>query len=107
MTSEPNATRVGLVLEGGGAKGAYAIGCLRAFHDSGIRFDAVAGTSVGALNAAILSTNKLAFGEGFWESLTFQRVCQTNSPFLFVIPIYLLGLMARPLVPIMRSVPPK
>lgn len=54
--------RRALVLAGGGAKGAYAFGCLRAFRRCGIRFDAVTGTSVGALNALIWSAG--AFREG-------------------------------------------
>lgn len=44
-----------LVLSGGGAKGAYQAGCLDALIASGAKFDAIVGTSVGALNAAGLS----------------------------------------------------
>ena len=40
-----------LVLSGGGAKGAYQLGCLRALIDRGQKWDVVVGTSVGALNA--------------------------------------------------------
>nr|WP_153462807.1 patatin family protein [Sediminibacillus terrae] len=42
---------VGLVLEGGGMRGAYTAGVLDAFHDSGIVFPFVAGASAGACNA--------------------------------------------------------
>ena len=108
MTSELKAPRVGLVLEGGGAKGAYAIGCLRALYDNGIRFDAVAGTSVGALNAAIVATNKIVFGEEFWSSLTFRRVFKTNLFFWFAMPAQLLGLLAQyPFSPFGSNVNPK
>jgi hypothetical protein len=45
---------LGLVLSGGGGKGAYEAGCLVALFDCGItKFCAIAGTSVGALNAAL------------------------------------------------------
>lgn len=44
----------GLVLEGGGAKGAYHVGAVKALMDSGYTFDGVAGTSIGAINGAIL-----------------------------------------------------
>ncbi len=44
----------GLVLEGGGAKGAYQIGAWRAFRELGITFDGVVGTSIGALNGALI-----------------------------------------------------
>ena len=36
---------LGLVLEGGGAKGAFQVGCFRALREFNIEFDAVAGTS--------------------------------------------------------------
>nr|WP_074598251.1 patatin family protein [Sediminibacillus halophilus] len=42
---------VGLVLEGGGMRGAYTAGVLDAFHDSGITFPFVTGASAGACNA--------------------------------------------------------
>ncbi len=46
--------RVALVLSGGGGKGAYQAGSLLALFDCGItEFCALAGTSVGALNAAL------------------------------------------------------
>ena len=38
----------GIVLEGGGAKGAYQIGAWRALREAGIRIKGAAGTSVGA-----------------------------------------------------------
>ena len=44
----------GLVLEGGGAKGAYQIGAWRALKEAGVKIKGVAGTSVGALNGALI-----------------------------------------------------
>jgi len=41
--------RIGVVLSGGGAKGAAHVGFLRALEEAGIRVDCIAGTSVGAL----------------------------------------------------------
>ena len=38
----------GVVLDGGGARGAYQIGAWKALKEAGIRIHAVAGTSVGA-----------------------------------------------------------
>ena len=40
----------GLVLDGGGARGAYQIGAWTALEEAGVKVCAVAGTSVGALN---------------------------------------------------------
>ena len=49
---------VGLVLSGGGAKGAYQVGVLKALNRQGIQVDAVAGASIGALNGAIVAAAK-------------------------------------------------
>ncbi len=43
----------GLVLGGGGARGCYEVGAWQAFIDSKIKFDCVAGTSIGAIVGAI------------------------------------------------------
>lgn len=48
---------IGLVLSGGGAKGAYQIGVIRALADLNVRIDAIAGTSVGALNGAVTASS--------------------------------------------------
>ena len=46
--------KVAVVLSGGGAKGAYQAGCMLALFDCDLRrFSSFAGTSVGALNAAL------------------------------------------------------
>ena len=44
----------GLVLEGGGAKGAFHCGAVKALYENGYNFDGVAGTSIGAINAALI-----------------------------------------------------
>ena len=46
---------IGLALEGGGAKGAYHIGVYRALCELGIEIDGVVGTSIGAINGAIIA----------------------------------------------------
>lgn len=47
--------KVGLVLSGGGAKGAYQVGVVRALAEFGITVDAVSGASIGSLNAAMVA----------------------------------------------------
>ena len=47
--------KCGLVLSGGGAKGAYQVGVVKALAEAGVRVDAVAGASIGALNGAIVA----------------------------------------------------
>jgi predicted acylesterase/phospholipase RssA len=66
--------RRALVLEGGGAKGAYSFGALRAFKRVGLHFDGVAGTSVGALNAVLWSADALEEGKKIWQNLSFASV---------------------------------
>jgi NTE family protein len=51
--------QVVLVLQGGGALGAYQLGVYQAMHEAGIEPDWVIGTSVGAINAAIIAGNPL------------------------------------------------
>src|SRR5207237_10741026 len=46
---------VALVLQGGGALGAYQAGVYEGMHEAGIRPNWLAGISVGALNAAIIA----------------------------------------------------
>src|SRR3954463_11567517 len=55
----PELGQVVLVLQGGGALGAYQLGVYRALHESGIQPDWVIGTSIGAINAAIIVGNPL------------------------------------------------
>lgn len=50
-----NQTKVGLVLSGGGAKGAYQAGVIKYLAEVGIQPDAVSGASIGALNSAIVA----------------------------------------------------
>ncbi|MBW8845013.1 MAG: patatin-like phospholipase family protein [Burkholderiales bacterium] len=57
--SPPTAARpqVVLVLQGGGALGAYQVGVYEALHEAGIEPDWVIGTSIGAINAALIAGN--------------------------------------------------
>lgn len=57
----------GLVLEGGGVKGAYELGALIALYERGYSFGAVTGTSIGALNGAVLVSQGIADLERYWE----------------------------------------
>ena len=58
-----------LALEGGGAKGAYQIGAWKALREAGVKIDAVAGTSVGALNGALIVMGDLEKAEAIWYNL--------------------------------------
>ena len=60
-----------LVLQGGGALGAYQVGVYEALHDAGIEPAWVIGTSIGAINAALIAGNPMEDRMGrlnaFWE----------------------------------------
>jgi predicted acylesterase/phospholipase RssA len=74
MSRELRKTRRALVIAGGGAKGAYAFGCMKAFCERKITFDSVAGASAGALNALIWSADCFVEGERLWTSMSFETV---------------------------------
>ena len=59
----------GLVLEGGGMRGAYEVGAYLAFKKCGIKFDGVVGTSIGAFNAAMIVCNKDEALLDFWRDV--------------------------------------
>lgn len=49
--------KVGLVLSGGGALGAYHVGVVKALAEAGTQIHAISGASIGALNGAILASS--------------------------------------------------
>ena len=65
---------IGLVLQGGGALGAYQAGVYQALHEAGLEPDWVVGVSIGAINCAIIAGNKpehrLEKLEKFWMDIT-------------------------------------
>ncbi len=64
----------GLILEGGGARGAYQIGVWKALKEHGIRIKGIAGASVGALNAAIICQGDLERAEHLWSEISYEKV---------------------------------
>src|SRR5213595_2702019 len=54
----PRPGQVVLVLQGGGALGAYQVGVYEALHEAGIAPQWVIGTSIGAINAALIAGSK-------------------------------------------------
>lgn len=61
--------RIGLVLSGGGGKGAYQIGAWKAFEEFNIRFDAISGTSIGAINGLLMSSVDVNRATNIWLTL--------------------------------------
>src|SRR2546428_8984212 len=69
----PHKRRIALVLQGGGALGAYQAGVYQALHEHDLAPDWVVGTSIGAINAAIIAGNKppqrVARLKEFWDEV--------------------------------------
>jgi len=63
-----------LVLSGGGSRGAYEIGAWQAFNELGVKFDAVYGTSIGALNAGLIAQGDLEKASDVWANITLKQV---------------------------------
>ena len=70
----PSGLRVVLVLQGGGALGAYQAGVFQALHEHQLAPDWIVGTSIGAINAAILAGNgpatRLERLHQFWQRIS-------------------------------------
>lgn len=72
----------GLVLDGGGARGAYQIGAWKALSEAGVKISAVAGTSVGALNGALICMGDVEKAEHVWEEMTFSKVMDVDDDWM-------------------------
>ena len=70
--------RIALVLQGGGALGAYQAGVYQALHEAGMEPDWVCGVSIGAINSAIIAGNppekRLERLQTFWDRITARKV---------------------------------
>lgn len=64
----------GIVLEGGGARGAYQVGAWRALRETGVKIKGISGTSVGALNGVMMCMDELEKAEEVWASMDYSRV---------------------------------
>ncbi len=69
----PQYDAIALVLQGGGALGAYQAGVYEGLHEAGIRPNWLAGISIGALNAAVIAGNpeseRVDRLREFWEAI--------------------------------------
>jgi NTE family protein len=70
--------RIALVLQGGGALGAYQAGVYQALHEADIEPDWISGVSIGAINSAIIAGNprerRLERLHIFWDRITSRKV---------------------------------
>ena len=71
-----------IALGGGGAKGGYEIGVWRSLAEEGLKYNAVSGTSVGALNGALMSMHAMESGEELWKNIRFSQVMDISDEFM-------------------------
>lgn len=79
-----NAIKIGMVFAGGGRRGAFQVGIVKALAQIGIEPSVIAGTSIGALNSAVVASsnsmseaaNKL---EALWLGLNTSKVVQVDK----------------------------
>lgn len=72
----------GLVLGGGGAMGSYEIGVWKALRELNINICAIAGTSVGALNGAMIIQGDFERAVELWENITLDQIIDIDSRLL-------------------------
>ncbi len=65
---------IGLALEGGGAKGSYQVGAYMALKKCGVKVNAVAGTSIGSLNGALIASHDEAKLVSLWKDATMTEL---------------------------------
>jgi len=80
--------KIGLVLPGGGARGAYQVGVLKAINEmmpDSNPFSIISGTSAGAINASFLASRSESFKEavellsGVWSNFKTNKVYRTDT----------------------------
>ena len=68
--------KIGLVLSGGGGKGAYELGVWRALKELGLSkyISVLSGTSIGAFNAVLFAADNMKKADKLWEDVTMDML---------------------------------
>ena len=69
----------GLVLAGGGTRGAYQVGVWKALKELGINVKAIAGTSIGALNGALFLQDDFDTTVKLYEQLKIDNIMKVEK----------------------------
>ena len=76
------------MLQGGGALGSYQAGVYQALHEAGVEPDWVVGTSIGAINGALITGNppevRVAQLREFWRQIAYEWPLQCARMFPFI-----------------------
>lgn len=71
--------KFGIVLSGGGAKGAYQIGAMKAIKEFNIDVLGYSGSSIGALNEALLFSQEITYCENIWKNIKLDDIFEIND----------------------------
>jgi len=73
--------KIGLVLGGGGGKGAYELGVWKALTELGINkyINFFSGTSIGAFNAALFAQENIEIAEELWKEVSLEKLIPLNK----------------------------
>lgn len=98
--------RIGMVMAGGGARGAYQIGVWKALEQLKVakHIKVISGTSIGALNAILFVQGNLELAEELWYNISKERILPTDGKDLFT-RSFLLSVGAKSLNFIKKYVP--
>lgn len=68
--------KIGLVLSGGGGKGAYELGVWKALKDLGLDeyINVFSGTSIGAFNAVLFAQDDMKAAEELWKEVSMEKL---------------------------------
>lgn len=77
--------KTGIALAGGGARGAYQIGALKAMKETGFvdfeNLHAISGASIGSINACLLAMDAVEEAENIWMNLEGSKLLQVDGKF--------------------------
>ena len=79
-----------IVLSGGGSKGSYQIGVWKALRKLHIKYDIVTGTSVGALNGALMVQNKFHKAIKLWSKINMELLLVMKLLILLKLKMFLI-----------------
>jgi len=70
---------IGLALEGGGSRGAYHVGVMKACLESGRDITGFTGTSIGAINAAVFAQGDYLLAADMWSHITTEKLFDADA----------------------------
>jgi len=65
---------IGLVLEGGGSRGAYHMGAVKAIIEKGYNITGITGTSIGSINGAMIAQGDFEAAYKVWENIKYDTL---------------------------------